>query len=207
MLTRVPHLGIFLALLTLFSPAALSANDHWNYEETRSDTRDFVASGTLHVHMGVGDLHIKRGDSNQVALRYTLKSSREKNLKDSYVDFTVHGSDANIQFNAPLGNTAFDVELEVPAKTNLDLHEKVGDMVVDDIEGDKDLELGVGDIHVAGGRSGYHLVRASTGIGDVNSDGYGEANGWLGKTLKYQGEGRYELRAHVGVGDIRLERK
>lgn len=46
------------------------------------------------------------------------------------------------------------------------------------------------------------------GIGDVNSDGYdGETKGWLGKTLKYHGDGKYELRAHVGVGDINLEGK
>jgi hypothetical protein len=56
-------------------------------------------------------------------------------------------------------------------------------------------------------RAGYRTVKASTGIGDVNGDGYGETSGWLGKTLKYHGEGKYELRAHVGVGDIHLEGK
>jgi hypothetical protein len=50
-------------------------------------------------------------------------------------------------------------------------------------------------------------VHASTGIGDVDGDGYGDTSGWLGKTLKYHGEGKYELRAHVGVGDIHLEGK
>jgi len=50
-------------------------------------------------------------------------------------------------------------------------------------------------------------VSASTGIGDVNADGYGDTSGWLGKTLKYRGDGKYELRAHVGVGDISLEGK
>jgi hypothetical protein len=101
------------------------------------------------------------------------------------------------------------VELEVPQNTNLEVHEKVGDLTVEDIEGDKDLELGVGDIRVAGGgRSAYHLVRASTSIGDVSGgDGYDESGGWLGKTLKYHGDGKYELRAHVSVGDITLEGK
>ena len=77
--------------------------------------------------------------------------------------------------------------------------------MVEDVVGDKDLELGVGDIRVAKASSAYRSVRASNGIGDVNSDGYAETSGWLGKTLKYQGEGKYELRAHVGVGDITLE--
>jgi len=48
-------------------------------------------------------------------------------------------------------------------------------------------------------------VHASAGIGDVSGAGYGETSGWLGKTLKYHGDGKYELRAHVGVGDINLE--
>jgi hypothetical protein len=184
-----------------------AASDHWNYEETRDEVRDFVAGGTLHVRLGVGDLRIARSDSNKIRLHYTVKSRRERSVKDAHVDIEVRGRDANIEFHAPGGNTQFDVELEVPANTNLDVHEKVGDLTVENIEGDKDLELGVGDIRVDAEPSGYHLVRASAGIGDVNGNGYGETSGWLGKTLKYHGDGKYELRAHVGVGDIALEGK
>jgi hypothetical protein len=185
-----------------------AASDHWNYEETRNETRDFVAGGSIHVRMSVGDLHIKRSDSNQIRLRYTVKSRREGNVKDAHVDIDIRGRNANIEFRAPTGgNTQFDVELEVPQSSNLDVHEKVGDLTVENIEGDKDLDLGVGDIRVVAERTVYHLVRASAGIGDVNGDGYGESSGWLGKTLKYHGDGKYELHAHVGVGDITLEGK
>ena len=185
-----------------------AASDHWNYEESHDDVRDFVAGGMLHVRLSVGDLHIKRSDSNQIRLHYTVKSRRESRVKEAHVDIEIRGRDAHIEFHAPSGgNTQFDVELEVPQTTNLDVHEKVGDLTVENLEGDKDLELGVGDIRVAADRAGYHLVRASAGIGDVNSDGYGETSGWLGKTLKYHGDGKYELHAHVGVGDITLEGK
>jgi hypothetical protein len=202
------HKAVLLFLLIVPFCAARASNHDWDYEETHSDSRDFVAGGMLHVHLSVGDLHIKRGDTNKINLRYTIKSRRESHVKNAHVDFDVHGSDATIEFHAStVGNTQFDVELEVPAQTNLDVHEKVGDLDVGDIEGDKDLELGVGDIHVAREHSTYRLVRASSGIGDVNSDGYGETSGWLGKTLKYSGDGKYELRAHVGVGDITLEGK
>jgi len=185
-----------------------AASDNWNYEESHDEVRDFVAGGMLHVRLSVGDLHIKRSDSNKIRLHYTVKSRRESRVKEAHVDIEIRGRDAHIEFHAPSGgNTQFDVELEVPQSTSLDVHEKVGDLTVDDIEGDKDLELSVGDIRVAAERAAYHLVRASAGIGDVNSDGYGETSGWLGKTLKYHGDGKYELRAHVGVGDITLEGK
>jgi hypothetical protein len=196
-----------LLLLLLLAPLC-AASDSWRYEETHNDTRDFVAGGMLHVRLSVGDMRIERTDSNQIRLRYTIKSRRETNLKDTHVDFAVHGNDASIEFHAPSSsNTEIDVELDVPQNTNLDVHEKVGDLAVKDVEGDKDLDLGVGDIRVDDGHPSYRLIRANTRIGDVNGEGYGETSGWLGKTLKYDGPGKYGLRAQVVVGDITVEGK
>jgi len=197
-----------IVLVCLFLAPLSFAND-WKYEETHNDAREFVSGGFVHVRLGVGDVQIKRGDSTKIRLQYTVKSRHERNVKEAQVDFDIKGNEASIEFRAPSsGNTEFVVELEVPANTNLDVHEKVGDMRIENIDGDKDLDLGVGDIHVvAAGQTVYRLVRASTGIGDVDSGGYGETSGWLGKTLKYRGDGKYELRARVGVGDIRLEGK
>ena len=195
-------------LLAPFCAAPFCTASDWDYEETHSDARDFAAGGSVHVRLRVGDMHIRRGDSNRISLRYTIKSRRERNVKDAHVDFKVRGNEATLEFHVPSShNTQFDVELEVPENTNLDVHDKVGDVTVEDVDGDKDLTLGVGDIRVANGRSGYRVVNASAGIGDVSGDGYGETSGWLGKSLKYHGEGKYELRAHVGVGDIKLEGK
>ncbi len=203
------HQTILLCLLVVpFCAAPLCASNDWNFEETHNETREFVAGGFVHVHLKVGEMHIRRGDSNKISLRYTVKARHERNVKDAHVDFEVRGKDATIEFHAAYGdNTQFEVELEVPANTNLDVHDKVGDVTVEDVEGDKDLTLGVGDIRVANGGAGYRVVQASAGIGDVSGDGYGATSGWLGKSLKYHGEGKYELRAHVGVGDIKLEGK
>jgi hypothetical protein len=194
---------LILVCLTL---VPLCAAKDWNYEETRSDAREFAAGGFVHVRLSVGDLHIKRGNTDKISLHYTIKSRREKNLQESTVDFNVREKDATIEFHSSSNsNTQFDVDLEVPQNTNLDVHAKVGDVTVEDVEGDKDLSLGVGDIRVGKGQAGYRLVNASTGIGDVHGENYGETSGWLGKKLKYHGEGKYELRAHVGVGDIHLD--
>ena len=194
-------------LLVPFGAAPLCLANDWNYEETHTSAHDFVTGGMVHVHLKVGDVHVKRGEGDRIRLQYTVKSRRESNLKQAHVDFDVRGNDAVIEFHAPSSNTEFDVELEVPSNTNLDVHGKVGDVTVENVEGDKDLELGVGDIRVANEKSRYALVKASTGIGDVSGDGYGETSGWLGRSLRYRGDGKYELRAHVGVGDIHLEGK
>ncbi len=204
-LHRTIQLSLFL--VTLCAASLCAASDR-NYAETHTDGREFVSGGFVHLRLSVGDVHVRRSDSTKINLRYTVKSDRERNVKEARVDFDVHGSDATINLQAASGsNTEIDVELEVPEKTNLEVHAKVGDVTVEDIEGDKDLSLGVGDIRVSSAGAQYRLVNASTGIGDVSGDGYGETSGWLGKSLKYRGEGKYELRAHVGVGDIRLDGK
>ncbi len=193
-----------VALLCLVLVPFCAAKD-WKYEETHNDSKEFAAGGSLHVRLSVGDMHIKRGDSSVIRMQYTVRSRGEKNVKEATVDFEVRGTSATIEFHAPSGDsTEFDVELEVPQNTNIDVHDKVGDVTVENIDGDKDLSLGVGDLRVANQQAGYRLVHASTGIGDVHGD-YGETSGWLGKTLKYHGDGKYELRAHVGVGDIHLD--
>jgi len=176
------------------------------YQETHTDSREFVAGGYLHVRLSVGDLRIKRGDSTKIRLEYTLKSRQESGLKEARANFDILGNDATVEFHAPTGgNTQFDVLLEVPANTHLDVHQRVGNLAVDSIDGDKDLSVGVGDIRISTEHSAYRTVKASTGVGDVNGEGYGETHGWLGKSLKYHGDGEYELRAHVGVGDIKLQ--
>jgi hypothetical protein len=192
----------------LWASSALASADDPRYYESHSATQDFVAGGTLHVRMSVGDLHITRSTSNQLHLSYTIKSGKESRLKECSVDFNVHGNEADLEFHSPTpSNTSFDVELEVPENTRLDVHEKVGDLTVEKIDGDKDLELSVGNIRVADDHPSYRYVSASTSIGDVSGNGYGEGKGWLGKTLKYHGEGSYELRARVSVGDVTLEGK
>ena len=200
-------------LVCLLLAPFCSASDHhrrdWDYEETRNESHDFVSGGMVHVRLSVGDLRITRGNSSKIQVRYTIKSHHESRVKDARLDFNVGGRDAELDFHASSSGTSIDVELEVPPNTNLDVHDKVGDLTVEEIEGDKDLELGVGDIRIVSKASAYHLVRASSGIGDVNGDvtdhETAEVSGWLGKTLKYHGDGKYELHAHVGVGDINLE--
>ena len=200
--------ALYKALVLCLLLVPFCAAKDWDYEETHSDARDFATGGYLHVRLSVGDLHVKRGDTSKISLHYTIKSSREKNVKEASVDFDVRGNDATIEFHSPSSsNTQFDVEIEVPQNTNLDAHVKVGDVTVGDVQGDKDLSVGVGDVRIGSERAGYRIVNASTGIGDVHGEGYGETSGWLGKKLKYHGEGKYELRAHVGVGDIHLDGK
>src|SRR5229473_6581915 len=73
------------------------ASDHFNYEESHDEVRDFVSGGMLHVRMSVGDLRVTRSESNRIRLHYTVKSRRESAVRNAHVEFEVHGRDATIE--------------------------------------------------------------------------------------------------------------
>jgi hypothetical protein len=56
-------------VIVSFSAVPSFASHDWDYEETRSDAREFAAGGFVHVRLSVGDVHVKRGDTNKVSLR------------------------------------------------------------------------------------------------------------------------------------------
>ena len=152
-------------------------------------------------------------------MRYTIHCDRESRLSETNVRFETKDNHSTIRFDTPFsGNTSVDVEIEIPEKADLDLDLSVGDLKVEGIVGNKFLHVRIGDIHVvdAGHASDYSLVQAKTRIGDVDwhprGDGHDQQSnkldygksGWLGGKLNYSGNGKYELRAEVSVGDIHI---
>jgi len=104
-------------------------------------------------------------------------------------------------------NANLHIRIEVPRKTNLRFHMGAGQVTVDGVAGDKDLDLYAGQIviHSAEG-GGYKSMDASVDIGDVRAAGYGvDRGGFFRSFTKTLQNGDYRLRAHVMTGQIDLE--
>jgi hypothetical protein len=171
--------------------------------ETRTEVREFAPNGVLWISLRAGDVRIVKGtDSQHIKLRYTPRSKDSDAAKRVQLSFDAHDSHAEIRFSGPL-RVDIDAEIEVPSPTSLQVRIKAGDLTIEGIEGDKDLQLDVGDVHVGvEPKPDYWKVDASTYIGDVQGSVFGGEEGWLGKSVKFHGEGHYRLLAHVGIGDI-----
>jgi hypothetical protein len=78
----VIHKTILVCLLLV---PFCAASDHWDYEETHGEVRDFIAGGMVHVRLSVGDLRILRSDSNKIQLHYTVKSRHESHVREAHV--------------------------------------------------------------------------------------------------------------------------
>jgi hypothetical protein len=105
-----------------------------------------------------------------------------------------------------LNHNNLHLRVEVPRKLGLALHMSAGDAKVEEIEGDKNIQLTAGQISITAARDwDYKEVNASVDIGEVNAEVYGENKGGFFRAFRKQdGHGEYRLRAHVMTGQIDL---
>ena len=155
-----------------------------------------------------GDVHIKRGtDPTHVVVRYTPdpgKPWREKNVQ---LRSRTHNSYLQVEIRAPL-SLSVDTELELPSPISLEVHMTGGDLTVEGVDGDKNLQLFAGDLKVnVGSLESLRDAEVSSGVGDADVPPAGTLHGWLGHTWTYQGSGPYRLYAHTTFGDVSLVAK
>jgi hypothetical protein len=81
-----------------------------------------------------------------------------------------------------------------------------GDAEVENLVGDKDVELHAGDLTMAAGApEEYALADASVLAGDLDTGPFGVSKDGLFRSFHRQGSGKYKLHAHVGAGDLTLK--
>ena len=102
-------------------------------------------------------------------------------------------------------------ELRVPRLLAVKIEMGVGELDIDGIEGDLDVELGVGEAAIRSPKNHAGHVSVETGVGDASIHGGGsdtESHGFIGSHATWTaGNGRSGVRVHVGVGEgtVRLE--
>ena len=97
------------------------------------------------------------------------------------------------------------VTITIPRETSLFARMRAGDLSVDGVAGDKDLELWAGDLNVqVADASDYGPIDLSVKVGDVSAGPFGSPKGTVGNSLRHAGSGKYRLHAHVFAGDLTL---
>ncbi len=175
------------------------------YSKTNTQSWDFLPAGQVELRVRYGDVHIVPGDDSHIVLSNTMHSNHSDFDRKVEPQFEVKGSKAALTLKAPhSGNT--EVNIKLPARTDIYLRVSAGDITLGSIEGNKDLETHAGDIDIdIAQEASYGPVDASTHAGDVAAP-FGQPHGWIGNSLKYQGTGAYRIHAHTLAGDVRLHK-
>jgi len=188
-----------IILLVVFSSVALHAQQ--NPYQTGVQQK-FVSGGTIRLHLEAGGYIINPTDSDNVVVTYHANSAKQLSRVKVEIRTGVSSADVYVS-NTP--NNKFGATIEVPRHSNLWARLTAGQLDVEDMEGDKDIELWAGqlDIEIPHPEA-YGHRDASVIAGSLDASAFNVSKGGLFRSFNEQGPGKYRLHAHVTTGEIDL---
>jgi hypothetical protein len=163
---------------------------------------DFPAGGQLEMHLRSGDIHIVGGGDGKISVRASGRWGGDST--DIHARFERSGDFGRLRV---AGGPSSDVTItvQVPKNSGLRVHITAGGVEVKEITGNKDVELGAGDLNIdVGSAADYAHVTASVTSGGIDAAPFGESRGGLFRSFEKFGGGKYKLAAHVGAGQLTL---
>jgi hypothetical protein len=190
-------------ILAFLAPAGLSDS-----ELTVKDLQnhpfavDFPSGSNLRLHLRSGEFRVVGHSDNRVAVH--LSGHNADNARDLTVRFRRSDNSADLRvFGGPKND--LKVTIEVPSSAMLLVRMPAGDLSIEGVSGDKDVELHFGDLTISvGNAADYSHVDASVMSGDLEAAPFRESHGGLFRSFEKNGTGKYRLHAHVGAGDLTL---
>lgn len=186
----------FLVGLTLGSLAQGQTPDNSNSAE-----QTFVEGGTVWLRLSSGDYAVRGAGSDHIAVRWFAEDSAyEADMKriKTYIDLS--STTATIRTEGPTKHARFTID--VPARSNLHLRMRAGDVYIGGVEGNKDVRMTAGDLRIDVLPTAYSLVHGSVTFGDVRAHPLGISKGGIARSFNWTGSGKYTLHASLFAGDL-----
>lgn len=152
-------------------------------------------------------LEIVGTDKDSIHVSCTAGSDKAAMAAAFYFSPTANGGKLSIRgMHFRHGDNNLQVKIEVPRRTNLSVRMFAGQVTVEKVKGDKDIDVGAGQITISTIHPGdYRSVDASVSIGEVQARAYdADKGGFFRRFRKTNPNGDYRLQAHITTGQIDL---
>ena len=161
--------------------------------------KPFAAGGRVQIQLASGGYQLRAAADNHVRI------TSDQNIGDASVEVTTESGSARIESRNTPRN--FRATIEVPAQADLVIHLTAGEMVIEPIAGNLDLNSNAGEIRVAvGNPDDYATVDATLKAGDIQADAFGGSKSGLMPHFTWSGPGKRTLHADLGAGKLVLHR-
>lgn len=164
---------------------------------------DFQPGHEIRMHLRSGEVRIVGTDAAKITMSCEMKDfSRARDVK---ITFRATGDSGDLWVSGGPAND-FQLRIQVPKKSNLMVRCPAGDLTVEGVTGDKDVELHAGNLDIAvGNATDYRHADASVMAGDLSAPAFAVDKGGLFRSFqKNNPEGKYLLHAHIAAGEITL---
>jgi hypothetical protein len=195
------RLALLLVLIGLVAPALLA--------NTKSD---IVLAGKSHMefdcplnmplrlHVRSGEILIVGTDDNKIIVDLAGKNADK--IQDVKGRLSLVNNVAELHLT---GGPKHELQIIIHVPKNSDLTARVfaGDVNVQDVTGNKDVELQAGQLTIGVTKpEDYGHVDMSVNAGQVDAEIFGDSQGGLFRSISREVGGKYRLHAHVGTGQL-----
>jgi len=162
--------------------------------------KPFVAAGKINLDLDGGAYVVRATADNHIRVTLTGNTGNAK------AELAARETDATVQVKDTPRN--FRATIEVPAVADLVVHFKGGELVMEPITGNKDVQSYGGEIKIGiGSPDEYSSVDASVKVGEIDASAFGGSNSGLLPHFTWSGKGKYTLRANLAAGSLSLRSK
>jgi hypothetical protein len=170
------------------------------------------------VEAPVGEVRVAGGEGGEIAVVVELRcdddhrrcreaagrvrldaETRDGRLQIAVADWPRHG-DSGLEL---------EMELRLPRRLALALKVGVGEIHAEDLTGDLDLELGVGECYLSLAEAAVKAVKVAVGVGEATLSVQRheiEGSGFLGRSIDWRGgSGTARVAVDCGVGEVEVE--
>jgi hypothetical protein len=163
--------------------------------------KPFAPGGNIDLQLDGGDYTVGASSDNHIHVFFGGNSG------GATADVNVDGQRANVAVkNTP--HSDFRASIELPSSSNIAIHLSGGNLRIEGITGNKDINSGAGNVEVAiADPNDYSTADGSVKAGDIDASAFGKSASGLNPHFVWQGPGKYTLRATLGAGNLLLKKK
>jgi hypothetical protein len=195
--------SLSLACLALLTPACLGqttveARDLRNHPFSV----DFASQGRLKLRVRSGEVHVVGVAEDRISVEISGRNAYE--ARDVRVRFERKDGAGSLRISGGPRN-GVTITVRIPTKTDLYARVPFGEVRVENVSGNQDVELHAGELTLEVGQTAdYSRVDASVLTGELDASAFGETHGGLFRSFRRTGPGHYRLHAHIGAGQLTL---
>jgi hypothetical protein len=195
---------LIFSVLLILSDSALAADAKVQSIEIGKPHMEFDCYGRkrLRLYIRSGEIRLVGSDGGKISVDLSGKNADK--IEEVKARFSCQESSAELHIT---GGPKDELRITVHVPKNVDLFARIpaGSVIVEDITGNKDVELHAGELTIYVGKpSEYGHVSASVYAGEVDAEAFGDNKGGLFRSVSRDNGGPYELHAHVGSGQLTL---
>jgi hypothetical protein len=161
----------------------------------------FVEGGMVRLRLASSDYTVRAGANDRIVVEWRANdAAHAKAMSKIEAHAARSGNAITIHTKGPANRARFTIE--IPARSDLDLRMRAGDVRIDGVEGNKDIRMTAGDLDVEVLPASYAYTHASVRFGDLRARPLGISKDGIGNSFDWIGAGKYTLNATMFAGDL-----